>query len=66
MGVLEGGVGADEALELLQVLDRREDPRTAMKRAVGLRLTSSSSSLRLPPRSRITEAAWRGGVGGPA
>ena len=36
-----------------------------MKRAFGLRLTSSTSSVAPPPRSTITEAAGRGVVGGP-
>ena len=33
-----------------------------MNRASGVRLTSSTSSVCEPPRSRITVAAWRGGV----
>ena len=33
-----------------------------MNRAAGVRFTSSTSSVCPPPRSRITVAAWRGGV----
>ena len=36
-----------------------------MKRAFGVRCTSSTSSASAPPRSRITVAAWRGTVSSP-
>ena len=37
----------------------------AMKRARSVRRTSSTSSDRVPPRSRMIVAAWRGTVGSP-